>query len=280
VYAYAGSSVFPTDSYRATNYVVDVLFVPQGTTVAPPSITTTGVPSGIVGEPYAATLAASGGAPPYTWSVASGTLPAGLTLAVTTGVISGTPTSAGTANVTIQVSAGGQSATQAFAIPVARTLWPNTTVPPVVDSGPDDPVELGVKFRADVPGVVTGLRVYKSAANTGIHVGNLWSIDGQNLATATFTGETASGWQQVTFGSPVPIAANTLYVASYFCPDGHYSGEMNDFGQALDAPPLRVPASGDVSGNGVFAYGAASRFPIRSYFATNYMVDVVFVPSP
>jgi hypothetical protein len=128
--------------------------------------------------------------------------------------------------------------------------------------------------------VVTGLRFYKSAANTGIHVGNLWSIGGQNLATATFTGETTAGWQQVTFGAPVPIEANTLYVASYFCPDGHYSGETNDFWQALDAPPLRVPMSGDVGGNGVFTYGATSSFPLNSYFATNYMVDVLFLPSP
>ena len=194
-------------------------------------------------------------------------------------MISGTPTAAGTANVTLQVSGGGESAMQALTIPVARTLWVKTTVPPIVDSGPDSPVELGVKFRASVPGVVTGLRFYKAAANTGTHVGNLWSIGGQRLATATFTGETASGWQQVTFSSPVTITANALYVASYFCPDGHYSGEMNDLWQALDVPPLRVPATGEVSGNGVYSYGATTSFPVNSYVATNYMVDVLFVPS-
>ena len=75
------------------------------------------------------------------------------------------------------------------------------------------------------------------------------------------------------------IAADTLYVASYFCPEGHYSGETFEFVQAVDSPPMRAPATGEVSGNGVFSYGAASSFPVNSYYATNYMVDVLFVPS-
>ena len=76
-----------------------------------------------------------------------------------------------------------------------------------------------MKFRSDVAGYVTGVRFYKAAGNTGTHVGNLWSSTGTRLATATFTGETASGWQQVTFSPPVAIAANTVYVASYHCPE-------------------------------------------------------------
>jgi hypothetical protein len=83
----------------------------------------------------------------------------------------------------------------------------------------------------------------------------------------------------VTFSSPVSIAADTLYVASYFCPEGHYSGEPYDLFQALESPPLRAPATGQVGGNGVYSYSAASTFPVNSYYATNYMVDVLFVPS-
>ncbi len=60
------------------------------------------------------------------------------------------------------------------------------------------PVELGVKFRADQDGFVTGIRFYKGSGNTGTHTGSLWSSSGTRLATVTFTGETGTGWQQAT----------------------------------------------------------------------------------
>ena len=67
-------------------------------------------------------------------------------------------------------------------------MWTSNTVPSVVDAGPGGPVELGVKFRSDINGTITGLRFYKSANNTGTHVANLWSSTGSLLATATFVG--------------------------------------------------------------------------------------------
>ena len=85
--------------------------------------------------------------------------------------------------------------------------------------------ELGVKFRADSDGRITGI-AYKSSANTGTHVGNLWSSTGNLLASAIFTGETASGWQQVNFVTPVAITANTVYVASYHTSGGHYADDQ------------------------------------------------------
>ena len=81
-------------------------------------------------------------------------------------------------------------------------------------------VELGVKFRADVAGFITGIRFYKGTGNTGTHVGNLWTAAGTLLATVTFTGETATGWQQASFATPVAVTANTTYVASYYARSG------------------------------------------------------------
>jgi hypothetical protein len=72
------------------------------TVVAPLTITTASLPGGTVATAYSATLAATGGTSPYTWSLSAGTLPAGLTLSQSTGVISGTPTAAGTASITVQ----------------------------------------------------------------------------------------------------------------------------------------------------------------------------------
>ena len=56
----------------------------------PVTITTTSLPEGQAGDAYSATLAADGGVAPYTWSVFSESLPAGLTIDPATGVISGT----------------------------------------------------------------------------------------------------------------------------------------------------------------------------------------------
>src|SRR5437667_2410103 len=67
-------------------------------------ITTTSLPSGQVQTPYSASLQATGGTPPYTWSVISGQLPNGLSLLSSNGTISGTPTLSGTSTFTIQVN--------------------------------------------------------------------------------------------------------------------------------------------------------------------------------
>ena len=248
----------------------------------PLTITTTSLSGGSLNVAYTATLAASGEVTPYTWSIASGALPTGLSLTSGTGVISGTPTAAGTFSFTARVTAAnGQSVTKPLSIIIGTvaTLWPNTAVPGLVDGGADSPVELGVKFRSDVNGNITGIRFYKGSTNTGTHVANLWTSSGTLLTTATFTGETASGWQQVLFSSPVPITANTVYVASYHALNGHYSANLNYFATTgVDSPPLHALANGISGGNGVYGNGATSVFPTQTWSTANYWVDVVFQP--
>lgn len=68
------------------------------------TITSTSLPDGVVGTSYSATLTASGGTGSYTWSISSGNLPDGINLDPGTGTLSGTPTSAGQANFTVQVT--------------------------------------------------------------------------------------------------------------------------------------------------------------------------------
>jgi hypothetical protein len=152
--------------------------------------------------------------------------------------------------------------------------------PATVDSGDSHSVALGVKFRSEVAGAVTGIRFYKASTNTGAHVGSLWSASGTLLASATFTGETASGWQQVSFSTPVTIAANTTYIAGYLAPKGHYSDTASGFASSgVSNPPLSALAN-STSPDGVYAYSAVSTFPTSSYKATNYWVDVNFEPAP
>ncbi len=145
------------------------------------------------------------------------------------------------------------------------------------DAGDGSSLELGVKFRADVDGWVRGVRFYKAAANTGTHIGNLWTANGQLLARATFTGETGSGWQSVTFDQRVEIDAGTTYVASYFAPNGHYAATLDAFTSAVVNAPLRALAD-STSSNGLYAYNGTTAFPSGSYRASNYWVDVLFEP--
>ena len=163
------------------------------------------------------------------------------------------------------------------AVAATASLWPVTTVPSLVDGGADNPVELGTAFQADVPGTVTGIRYYKSIANTGLHVGNLWTGTGVLLATGTFKNETTSGWQQLTLPSPVTIATNSRYVVSYHANAGHYSADLNYFANnGVDASPLHAPANGVGGGNGIFAYSPTSSFPVNTWNSANYWVDVIF----
>jgi fibronectin type 3 domain-containing protein len=162
--------------------------------------------------------------------------------------------------------------------PFAGTIWSDNDFPSIITVPDTGAVELGVKFRSDVNGFVTGLRFYKGPQNTGPHVGNLWTNDGALLASVTFTDESASGWQEVDLPSPVPITANTTYIASYHTTVGYYSADSGYFsGYTFVNPPLRALANGEDGGNGVYRYGA-SAFPDQTYNSANYWVDIVFQP--
>lgn len=158
------------------------------------------------------------------------------------------------------------------------SIWDGTATPQTASASDTRAVELGVKFRASQDGYITGVRFYKGTANGGTHVGNLWSATGTQLASATFTNETASGWQQVEFAAPVPVTANTTYIASYHAPQGGYARDTRYFtSQGVTSGPLTALASGVDGENGVYQYGPAGTFPSSYPFNnTNYWVDVVF----
>ena len=151
------------------------------------------------------------------------------------------------------------------------TLFSSSAVPTTIDGNDGSGIEVGTSFSPSTSGKITGLRFYKSALNTGTHTGTLWSSAGAVLATGTFTGESASGWQSLTFARPVAVTAGTTYVVSYYAPNGHYSASSHFFDSAWTNGPLTVAA-----GNGLYRYGSASAFPLDAYGATNYWVDPFF----
>jgi hypothetical protein len=308
VYAY-GPGGFPSSTFRASNYWVDVVFSP-GADTTPPTVTafTPGDGASGVGTTTAVGVTFGEGMDAATINgdtfqlrdPLNAVVPASLAYNTSTRVATLTPTSPLSINTTYTATVRGGSLDprvkdMAGNVLASTLTWSfttsNTPTPPLGSSCPctiwtdsatpgiaaqaDRAVEVGVKFRSDISGYITGLRFYKGPTNTGTHVGKLWTIGGQLLDTVTFTNETASGWQQANFATPVPISANVLYVASYHAPVGFYALDENYFtSSSSDRPPLHAVASTE-SLNGVYQYGTGG-FPGQSFNSSNYWVDVVF----
>ncbi len=121
-----------TDSGAHAHSVGATLALTVGTTTPPaaPTVTTTTLPNGIVGHAYTATLAASGGTAPYTWTLTAGAMPAGLQLSGT-GTIAGTPTAAAAGTVTVTVTdAHGQTGSATLSLTVLKALAVTTPALP------------------------------------------------------------------------------------------------------------------------------------------------------
>ena len=300
-YVYSSTSAFPNSTFQSSNYWVDVVYTTNsGPDTTPPSVVSTSPASGAIGVNPATTITATFSeaidpttittntvqllGPSQSGSEGNTVVPATVTYSSATETATLTPTSAlaTSTGYTAELVGGSTgikdlagnalvgnftwSFTTAAAAPPPGTcpcnIWSASTVPAAVDAGDPSAVELGVRFRSDVVGSITGIRFYKASTNTGTHIGNLWTNTGTLLATATFSQESASGWQTVSFSTPVTIAANTTYVASYFAPAGHYSADSNYFaGAGVDNAPLHALQTGVDGANGVYNYGQQHCIP-------------------
>ncbi|MDP4265297.1 MAG: DUF4082 domain-containing protein [Bacteroidota bacterium] len=155
-------------------------------------------------------------------------------------------------------------------------------------------IETGIRFKVTQLGTINAIRFYKGTLNTGTHIGNIWDPAFSTVtprATVTFTGETASGWQQMSFGTPFTAVPGVVYVASVFSPTGTYafedgSGAINPSFDITNPPFIILAgdgAGGTDIGNGTWLYTASSAYPTNpfgsGYSSTNYFVDVVFAPT-
>jgi hypothetical protein len=303
VYKYG--SGFPTSSYNSSNYWVDVVFSTTiGPDTTPPTVITVAPSSGASGVSTGVNVTAtfSEAIDPTTISASTFVLydpsnyvvPAGVTYDIGERTATLDPstllTPLTTYTATIKGGEGGvkdmngnpMSTDVIWSFTTSQSqgysIWNDGTVPQYAAVTDGQPIEVGVKFRADVDGYITGLRFYKGLLNTGIHIGDLWDGSGTLLASVTFTNETASGWQEVSFPTSVPITANTTYVASYYSPSGYFAFNKSYFTTGVDNGPLHALANGVDGSNGVYKYG--SGFPTSSYNSSNYWVDVVFNTQP
>jgi hypothetical protein len=155
-------------------------------------------------------------------------------------------------------------------------LFSEAAVPEVLEGSYFGGAGIGVKFVPAVDGFVTGVKYHKSRANGGTHTAALSLPDNTTLATGTFTAETESGWQRMTFATPVPVTAGTTYLAWYTTWQGRQS-ETRDYFRSggVTTPQLTAPG-GPGSPNGMF--GRIQGYPDfpRTADNHNYWVDVVF----
>ena len=293
---------FPTGTYQSANYWVDVVFSTGSTTpetdTTPPSITSRTPASGATGVSVGTTVTATFSEPIQVESVAVSVKDTGGNAVAGTKVYDSstrtvrfTPSAALAATSAYNVTVSGAKdaaenvmaddtwsfTTGAVAPSGTYSVWSSTDTP-ATPSDPDTAaVEVGTKFCADVTGKITGIRFYKGTGNSGTHVGHLWSSSGQQLGSVTFSGETATGWQQATFATPITVTSGTTYVASYYAPSGRYAADEGFFtASGVDSGPLHALRNGVDGSNGVYRYGTGGGFPASSYNATNYWVDVVF----
>ena len=185
-----------------------------------------------------------------TYSILSGNTNGAFSINASTGVIT-------VANSTALVNSSGSS---------NYSIFQSVTSPsPSSNYIGTAPLEVGMKFSSSVNGYISGLRYYKGVGAQGIHIGNLWTSNGTNLASATFTGETASGWQTVSFNSPVAITANTIYVVSYFSPNGDFVYTDHFFTSNMVNGPLTALACSCKSAQWGLLNTSSSAFPNESY---------------
>jgi len=140
----AGSS-FWVDGATGTSMSKDTTGTPEviiTPVFAPLKVTTTSLPAATGGSRYTATLAASGGEPPYSWSVTAGSLPPGLHLDSSTGMISGTPDVAGTYDFTVTVTDS-----QSPAVTASQALSISVSGPVVTALSPDHGSQFGAGVR-------------------------------------------------------------------------------------------------------------------------------------
>jgi hypothetical protein len=149
---------------------------PTPTPAAAPSITTSGLPEASVGSSYSTTFAASGGGSSKSWSIASGSLPSGLSLA-SNGVLSGTPQTVGSSTFTVKVTSNGASSQKQFALTVSAALAISA---PASQTGE---VAVPLTIALDATGGTAPYRWEIASGSFPVHVGFIGDQGNGSVAT-------------------------------------------------------------------------------------------------
>jgi fibronectin type 3 domain-containing protein len=277
---------FPSQTYNSTNYYVDVVVdrvtVPFSVTSASPASGATNVQVGTTvratfsKQVDSATLNGSS----FTLRDAAGTqIPATVSYDGASSTATLTPsaplswsktytaTLAGTVAATDGSTLGSAYSWSFSTVSCPCSLFSSVLQPAQFANGR---FELGVKLKADQAMTLTAIRFFKSSQETGTHTASVWSSAGVRLASVTFSGETASGWQEQALATPLSIQAGVTYVVSVNV-NASYAVTLGGLQNEIVSGPLRTIADG---ANGVYS-DTLGAFPSQSYNSSNYFVDVV-----
>jgi hypothetical protein len=295
VYAYGSSNTFPASTYNNNNYWVDVVYS-QSAGATPPVVSGVTPSSGASGVAVSVAPSATFSQPvqpgtvSFTMQDAGGNSVAGSVSFNNAGTVATfTPSSplAGSTAYTATVSGAQNASGTPMSSPytwsfstgaVAQcpcSVWQDGTPTGSFESNDPAAQTSGLRFQASSSGYITGVRFYKEVDDTGTHIGSLWTSSGQLLASGTFSNESATGWQELDFSSPVAITGGTTYVASYFSSTGYPAATPAGLASPVTNGPLTA-----LAGGGVYAYGSSNTFPASTYNNNNYWVDVVYSQSP
>lgn len=157
-----------------------------------------------------------------------------------------------------------------------QSIWSDI---PKASSYIDAPVELGLKFKATVDGSIKGIRFFSPHEPTGVYTGHFWTLSGQLIDSVRFDSIKPDSWHEAYFQKPVKIKADSIYLVSYHASGGHYASTPAGLKEPVANGSLAVAGETESGGNGVYSYGNSPTFPVHSFNASNYWVDVIFTPS-
>ena len=235
------------------------------------SVTSLSPPAGTVGVAYSTTLAATGGVTPYAWSVASGNLPAGLSLS-SAGVISGTPTTSGSSTFTVQV-ADSESTPQTA---IAQLVITINTIAITTQSLPAGTINVPYSAPLSAVGGVTPYTwTLSGTLPSGLNLNSAGVITGTPSAagSATFSVQvadseqppaTASAQLSITInsgGSPGALQGNYVF----------YLNGFNSSGAWTFAGSLIADGNGNIT-SGVIDDNSVAGQPVNTTVSGTYAI--------
>ncbi|WP_242699162.1 MULTISPECIES: IPTL-CTERM sorting domain-containing protein [unclassified Delftia] len=210
---YSGPDSF---TYSATNATGTSSPATVSVTVSAPTIalTPTSLPNGTTGSSYSTTLSASGGMAPYTYTITAGTLPIGLSLTVSTGLISGTPSSSGTTNLTITATdANGATGSRAYTFAInAQAPVAGAVSATVAANSSANPITLNLSGGAATSVAIASAASHGTTTASGTSVTYTPTTGYSGPDSFTYIATNASGTSSPATVS-ITVSAPTLAVA-------------------------------------------------------------------